>query len=81
MRAYRCLCGDLQLWTTDGVPACQACKSCKKTVASGPDGHRDPEPHVWTKVSHGRGDDGKPLTSTACAVCHISKFDYEQEKK
>lgn len=81
MRYYRCLCGNEQSWSTDGSAPCRACKTCGKTLAGSPSGHKDPEPHVWIQVSHGRGDDGKQLTSTACAVCHISKFEYEQEKK
>lgn len=65
MRYYRCECGKAESWSSMGSPMCRACSSCGKTLAEGPDGHRDPIPHHYTTLFEHLT--GKPYFS--CTNC------------
>jgi hypothetical protein len=42
MRAYRCKCGEMQWFGSDGPPACLTCEVCGTAC-----GGREPAPHEW----------------------------------
>ena len=48
MKFMRCKCGESHSWTTMGSPLCRVCPKCGTTLAEGPSGHLDPQPHEWT---------------------------------
>lgn len=52
MQYERCKCGKMQSVSSGGEfsPLCVVCPDCKSTLATGPDGHEEPEPHPMRQV-------------------------------
>ena len=65
MQYFRCKCGNLESWSSDGTTPCRACSKCGTTLAQHPDDHRTPVPHQWqTQYDQ---NTGKPFEF--CRVC------------
>jgi len=47
MQYYRCVCGEMESWTSMGVPNCLSCLKCGSDLAQSTTLHRDPEPHEY----------------------------------
>ncbi len=68
---WRCRCGAREYWESGFPPAdCNACEKCGTTLATGPEGHREPVPHEWEQRFNPRT--GEPDRRT-CRRCHSSE--------
>lgn len=46
----RCKCGEVQHWSSYGVPYCVLCDECKTTPATNPESHKtEAIPHSWSE--------------------------------
>jgi hypothetical protein len=77
MQYYRCKCGNVQSWTTMGVPDCLGCSKCGSDLAQGPNAHAMPKAHDFSVICNVDTDEGpKPLST--CKYCHQTKKQTEQ---
>ena len=60
-------------------PRCQPCPECNSTLASYPEGHREPQPHDFTLVQEVRTDQGV-CTVTHCNLCYRRRDEIEKEQ-
>ncbi len=58
MIGYRCKCGKVTGWSTDGMHPCQGCNECNTTLATHPDEHKPLKPHE-ERIIYNRST-GKP---------------------
>ena len=70
MRYMQCRCGRRTCWTTMGHPSCDGCPECHTTLAEGPSGHTDIQPHRfgpprWIIDS----ESGERWQERICAAC------------
>ena len=65
MQYYRCKCGKMWSYGSDGPKACRRCDTCGMTLAQHPDGHRTPNPHTW--VTQYDQNTGEPYE--VCRIC------------
>lgn len=71
MQYYRCKCGNLESWGSDGTTPCRSCPKCGTTLAQHPADHRKPVPHQWQTLYD--RNTGKPYK--VCRVCLTKKED------
>lgn len=95
MQYYRCKCGNLESWGSDGTTPCRACPKCGTTLAQHPDDHRQPVPHKWQtqydqntgkpyeicRVCMNRREDVEPLTDKGRTKAVLASIAFERERQ
>lgn len=74
---YRCKCGKHESWSSMGTRACEGCRTCNTTLASGPEEHISPvPPHELARVRVA-ADEGEAYRMS-CLNCHRRISEIEQ---
>ena len=65
MQFYQCKCGNIQCWTSMGVPRCSKSPQCGSDLAQGSTEHSETVPHEYVK----RYDQFTGVPYQICRAC------------